>query len=136
MITVEQLVQDEFGTPLQRSRWEFETYDSLGCAAHVGMDRRAIEVSPPTLPSRVEEVAAVRFVVTRPDRRGEGLASSLMKAALDVALRIGFGYSVLFTSVPYFYETLGYEPVGGDAMAIGIHRRWPGVDWAPVGERW
>jgi predicted N-acetyltransferase YhbS len=50
-------------------------------------------------------------VATRPDTRGGGIATALMRDALSQMRREGMAFSFLFTGIAGFYERLGYRLV-------------------------
>lgn len=66
-----------------------------------------------TMLVRGEPVAAggIGWVATHPDARGRGLATALMRDAIDVMRREDMRLSFLFTGIPAFYERLGYRIV-------------------------
>jgi ribosomal protein S18 acetylase RimI-like enzyme len=60
----------------------------------------------------------IDYVVVRPDRRGNGIAGTLVAAAMDQAYRRGAPY-VMLTSRPSlrsFYEGCGFTVVGTNAV--------------------
>jgi len=60
----------------------------------------------------------IDYVVVRPDRRGNGIAGSLMAATMNQALRRGAPY-VMLTSRPSllsFYEGCGFTVIGANAV--------------------
>ncbi len=50
-------------------------------------------------------------VATRPDARGNGIATALLRDAIAQMRREGMAVSFLFTGIPAFYERLGYRVV-------------------------
>jgi predicted N-acetyltransferase YhbS len=136
LITLEQLIRQEFGVPFERCAYEFTTDDEQGCVAHVGLDRRQIK---PDVLSVTWDVAAIRFVVTRPDKRHTGAATDLMIRAHGAAVtRLGCEFAVLFSGVTGFYERLGYRTVRSGAMVCELidGYEWPGGEWNTVGPEW
>lgn len=134
MTTLEELVLRDFGVPLEPSEFVFTQADAQGCVAHVGLDRRSVRFRVADLP-----VAAIRFVVTREDRRREGIASELMLRAHGRAVCIGLRLAVLFSDVTGFYERLGYQTVRPGAMVCALDGResgWLEGEWEPIGAEW
>lgn len=50
-------------------------------------------------------------VATRPDARGRGIATALVRDAIEEMRRFGFAISFLSAGIPRFYERLGYRIV-------------------------
>jgi predicted N-acetyltransferase YhbS len=134
-VTSEELVRSAFGCPLERSKWEIELYDDAGCVAHAGIDVRHTRWDAESEPL---EVAAIRFVVVRPDMRRRGIGLDVMDAAHEMARFLDLPYAVLFTDVPEFYEKAGYETT--ERPRGMVHNvsggLWPQIPWEPVGAEW
>lgn len=84
--------------------------------------------------------AGVGSVATAVDARGHGLASALMRDALDVMRRERFTVSFLFTGIPSFYERSGYGIMREPQVVADAHEalRLPRVSLyrtRPAGER-
>lgn len=68
---------------------------------------RGLQTSAGILP-----VAGLGSVVTRPDRRGEGLSGRLQTAVLAELTRQGVPLAVLWTDRPALYASRGFRPAG------------------------
>lgn len=65
-------------------------------------------------------------VATAPDARGNGIATALLRDAIEVMRGEGMRVSFLFTGIPAFYERLGYRVVRQpyiEAPAAAVRRR-------------
>ncbi len=62
-------------------------------------------------------------VGTHPDYRGRGLASKLMKFAVDFMKEQGYQLSILFTDINSYYERFGYVTVEKLFTLVPIDRR-------------
>ncbi len=136
-VTVQDLVRREFGVGLERCMWEFEAYDQAGCEGHVGLDMRTIwlKYSSENLGRELMSVGAIRFMVTRSDVRGQGIARRLMACAEACAIMMQLPYLILWTDIPGFYDKLGYEHISARAMAKSLpgRGRFPKVEWGVQG---
>lgn len=88
----------------------------------------ALAVKPFTwiTPERRWHAAMIGLVYTRPDWRGRGTASALMRAAQAKLEQEGFDFAVLWTRQPGFYARLGW--IGADCGMLGsVQAATPGV---------
>lgn len=132
-MSLEHMVLRIFGVPFEQSEYCFVRHDSRGVAGHVGLDLRQIHFKE----SGLVDVGAVRFVVTRDDKRRSGVASALLRQAHEAAIEAGLSFTVAFSSVQLFFVANGYEEVNPGVMVnslLGLE--WPQEDWIPVGGRW
>jgi GNAT superfamily N-acetyltransferase len=60
-------------------------------------------------PSRIWRGAMVGGVYTRPEQRGKGIASSILQTIQYKLVESGVDFGVLWTTIPKFYETLGWQ---------------------------
>jgi len=79
---------------------------------HVGVMHVTLQMGRSRLP-----VAGISGVATDPRARKHGVASALMRAALEASRKAGLGFSLLF-GIPDFYHRFGFvpawaTPVGG-----------------------
>ncbi|MHB8376577.1 MAG: GNAT family N-acetyltransferase [Dehalococcoidia bacterium] len=74
-------------------------------------------------------------VATRPDARGNGIATALLEDAITQMRREGVAVSYLFTGIPAFYERLGYRIVRQPEFVVSraaiVAARAPWYDRAP-----
>jgi predicted N-acetyltransferase YhbS len=75
-------------------------------AAYVRIFARTMLVGGRPLPA-----GGIGSVATHPDARGHGLASALMRDAIEQMRREGMQVSFLFTGIPRFYAPFGYRIV-------------------------
>lgn len=66
----------------------------------------------------VHRVGGIGSVATRPDARGQGLATRLMEDAVRLMREEGFAYSLLFTGINDFYAPMGFRTVK-NGRAVG-----------------
>lgn len=67
--------------------------------------------------------AGIAGVAVEPERRGAGLVSAVLDAALDEARERGEAISTLFPSAPGIYRRLGYEVIGSfDDVDVPLDR--------------
>lgn len=73
-----------------------------------------------TMLVRGEPVLAggIGSVATHPEGRGSGIATALLRDAIEQMRREGMRVSYLFTGLPEFYERLGYRIVGQPSFEI------------------
>lgn len=69
-------------------------------------------------PERSWSGSMIGMVYTRPDLRGRGTASALMRATQERLAQEGFDFAVLWTARPDFYARLGW--LGIDRGTLGI----------------
>lgn len=79
-------------------------------------------------------VAGIGSVVTRPDRRGEGLSSSLQRVVVDHLAAAGIPLAVLWTDQPEIYAGRGFQAAGWeyhlDLGGLSAAVPWPDdADW-------
>ncbi|MEZ4388776.1 MAG: GNAT family N-acetyltransferase [Candidatus Krumholzibacteriia bacterium] len=74
-------------------------------------------------------VAGIGSVVTRPDRRGQGLSSQLQRAVLERLAERGAALAVLWTDRPEIYAGRGFGPAGWeyhlDLGGLRVAESWP-----------
>lgn len=72
--------------------------------------------------NRTWQGAMIGMVYTRPECRGQGLASLVMRTLQDDLAKVGVDFGVLWTIIPSFYQRLGWfmEDVGifGEATSL------------------
>jgi GNAT superfamily N-acetyltransferase len=86
--------------------------DARGWAAGLSVLVRPLVTSGPQL-----AVAGIGSVVTRPDRRGEGLSRRLQEVVLAQLAAAGVPLAVLWTDQPAIYAGRGFRPAGWEYHA-------------------
>ncbi len=84
--------------------------------SHVGM--KTVQFRGPSLKLRLGLIGSVR---TSPRHRGRGLARLLMQAAARRLFEVGAELALLWTSIPGFYEKLGWT-VAGSEFSLEVSR--------------
>lgn len=83
--------------------------------------------------AEIFNAAMIGVVYTRPDRRGQGLASRLLQEAAQRLRQEGVDFAVLWTGQPAFYARLGWQ--GADCGLLGSIELAPSAPALPAGVR-
>jgi aminoglycoside 2'-N-acetyltransferase I len=73
--------------------------------------------------NRAVRVVGIGGVVTRPDRRRRGIASAVVRRAIEEAVEADFGLLFCEPRHAPVYEKLGWRRFGGDIFAMQPHGR-------------
>jgi GNAT superfamily N-acetyltransferase len=83
--------------------------------------------------NRTWQGAMIGMVYTRREYRGQGLASRVMRTLQDDLAKVGVDFAVLWTTIPSFYQRLGWfmEDVGIFGEATSLHSLQADISIAP-----
>ncbi len=84
--------------------------------AHVQIFKRVLSLGGDNI-----TFGGIGSVATRPEHRGNGYASRLLKRALDIMREEGMAGSFLFTSIQPFYEKLGWRTIQQTEQDIPVN---------------